>query len=85
MHCNIKIPCRHKRKERDKNQNLNTEQTMYGTEEKSELIGAYCTLLEDYGGSCDGQIVSDYGTEVVVRLSNGAEIAANRDEVIVFD
>ena len=49
---------------------------MYGTEEKSELIGAYCTLLEDYGSSCDGQIVSDYGTEVVVRLSN---------EVIVFD
>lgn len=33
----------------------------------------------------DGQIVGDYGTEVVVRLPNGKEIAAYRDEVIVFD
>lgn len=68
-----------------KTNNLNTDRNMYETEEKSELIGAYCTLLEDYEGFCDGQIVGDYGTDVVVRLSNGAEIAASRDEVIVFD
>jgi hypothetical protein len=75
-----------KRKERDKNQKLlNTDKTMYETKETSDIIGAYCTLLEDSQGICDGQIVGDYGTEVVVRLPNGEEIAAHRDEVIVFD
>ena len=58
---------------------------MYETKETSDIIGAYCTLLEDSQGICDGQIVGDYGTEVVVRLPNGEEIAAHRDEVIVFD
>lgn len=58
---------------------------MYETKETSDIIGAYCTLLEDCQGICDGQIVGDYGTEVVVRLPDGEEIAAHRDEVIVFD
>lgn len=58
---------------------------MYETEETSDIIGAYCTLIEDYQGICDAQIVGDYGTEVVVRLSNGIEMATHRDEVIVFD
>ena len=53
--------------------------------ETSDIIGAYCTLIEDYQGICDAQIVGDYGTEVVVRLSNGIEMATHRDEVIVFD
>lgn len=57
---------------------------MYEKEEISDIIGAYCTLLEDCQGICDGQIVGDYGTEVVVRLPNGEEIAALRDKVIVF-
>lgn len=58
---------------------------MYEKEEASDIIGAYCTLLEDSQGICDGQIVGDYGTEVVVRLPNGEEIASHRDGVIVFD
>lgn len=58
---------------------------MYETEETSDIIGAYCTLIEDYQGICDAQIVGDYGTEVVVRLSNAIEMATHRDEVIVFD
>ena len=58
---------------------------MYETEETSDIIGAYCTLIEDCQGFCDGQIVGDYGTEVVVRLPNGKEIAAYWDEGIVFD
>lgn len=58
---------------------------MYEKEETSDIIGAYCTLLEDSQGICDGQIVGDYGSEVVVRLPNGKEIATHRDGVIVFD
>lgn len=27
---------------------------MYEKEETSDIIGAYCTLLEDYQGICDG-------------------------------
>ncbi len=58
---------------------------MYEFEEETGIIGAYCTLIEDYQGFCDGQIVGDFGSQVVVRLSNGKEIAAYRDEVIVLD
>lgn len=58
---------------------------MYEFEIETDITGAYCTLIEDCQGVCDGQIVGDYGTEVIVRLSNGKEIAAYRDEVIVFD
>lgn len=65
--------------------NSNTDKTMYKFEEETDIIGAYCTLIEDSQGICDGQIVGSYGTEVVVRLSNGKETAVHRDEVIVFD
>lgn len=58
---------------------------MYETEGTSDIISAYCTLLEDCQGICDGQIVGNYGTEVVVRFPNDKEIAAHRDEMIVFD
>ena len=75
-----------KRKERGyKPVTLTQTRLLYETKETSDIIGAYCTLLEDSQGICDGQIVGDYGTEVVVRLPNGEEIAAHRDEVIVFD
>lgn len=58
---------------------------MFYDEETTEIIGAHCTLSEDYKGYTDGQIVGDFGTKVVVRLSNGKEIVAYRDEVVIFD
>lgn len=54
-------------------------------EEYSELIGAPCTLLEDYKGYTDGVVVADFGCELVVQVSNGAEIVAYRDEVLIYD
>ena len=57
---------------------------MYEYEEQTELIGAHCTLLEPYRGYTEGQIVADYGIQLLVRIRSGAEIVANRDEVIIL-
>ena len=54
-------------------------------EEKTEVIGSFCTLREDFGGVSDGMIVGDYGHEVVVQLSSGHQIVASLDEVVIFD
>jgi hypothetical protein len=54
-------------------------------EEYSEIIGAPCTLLEDYKGYTDGVVVADFRTEIVVQFSSGAEIVTYRDEVLVYD
>lgn len=58
---------------------------MYYNEEPTEVIGASCTLLEDYKGYTDGQVVGDFGTDLVVQLSNGKEIVVSRDDVLVYD
>lgn len=58
---------------------------MYYGEDPTEIIGARCTLLEPYNGYEDGQVVGDYGIEVVVRLTNGNEIVAYRDEIVIYD
>lgn len=58
---------------------------MFYDEEPSEIMGAYGTLYEDYNGCTDGQVVGDFGTEVVVRLQSGKEIVAYRDEVLIYD
>lgn len=81
-HCNIHIPDRTSEKQ---GLNTDTNKTMYEFEKETDIIGAYCTLIEDCQGICDGQIVGDFGTEVVVRLPDGKEIAVHRDGVIVFD
>ena len=57
---------------------------MYEYEEDTEIIGAHCTLLEPYSGYTEGQIVADYGIQLVVRITSGAEIVAYRDEVIIL-
>lgn len=57
---------------------------MYEYEEKTEIIGSHCTLLEPYRGYTEGQIVADYGIQLLVRIISGAEIVANRDEVIIL-
>ena len=57
---------------------------MYEYEEDTEIIGAHCTLLEPYRGYTEGQIVADYGIQLVVRITSGAEMVAYRDEVIIL-
>lgn len=57
----------------------------YEYEESTEIIGSYCSLVIPYKGYSDGVVVCDYGTQVVVQLTNGKEIVVCRDEVIVFD
>lgn len=54
-------------------------------EELTEVIGAYCSLIVPYRGYTEGTVVGDYGNELVVRLTNGKEIVACRDEVIVYE
>lgn len=57
----------------------------YETEEKSEIIGCSCTLLTPYKGYTEGEIVGDYGNEIVVRLTSGKEVVEYRDEVLIYD
>lgn len=58
---------------------------MYESEESTEIIGAYCSLVVPYNGYSDGTVVGDYGIELVVHLTNGKEIVVYRDEVIIHD
>ncbi len=58
---------------------------MYGYEELTEIIGAYCSLIVAYRGYTEGTVVGDYGNELVVRLTSGKEIVVYRDEVIVYE
>ena len=47
---------------------------MYEYEEKSDIIGSPCSLMNPYKGYTEGTIVGDYGNTVVVRLTSGKEI-----------
>ena len=58
---------------------------MYEYEEFTEVIGAYCFLIVPYRGYTEGTVVGDYGNGLVVRLTNGKEIVAYRNEVIVYE
>ena len=64
--------------------NLNA-QAMYEYEEKSDIIGSPCSLMNPYKGYTEGTIVGDYGNTVVVRLTSGKEIVEFRDEVIIYN
>lgn len=44
---------------------------MYEYEELTKIVGAYCSLIVPYRGYTEGTVVSDYGNELVVRLTNG--------------
>ncbi|MDD3507538.1 MAG: ribonuclease P [Parabacteroides sp.] len=57
---------------------------MYNEEEASDIVGEYCTLLEDYKGYTTGEVVGDYGCQLVVKVTSGAEITVYRDEVILL-
>lgn len=58
---------------------------MYEYEEKSDIIGSPCSLMNPYKGYAEGTIVGDYGNTVVVRLTSGKEIVEFRDEVIIYN
>ena len=58
---------------------------MYEYEEKSDIIGSPCSLMNPYKGYTEGTIVGDYGNTVVVRLTSGKEIVEFRDEVIIYN
>ena len=52
---------------------------------ENSAVGCFCTLLEDWRGYSDGEIVADYGMEYMVKLPSGQVLTVNRDDVIVFD
>ena len=58
---------------------------MYEYEELTKIVGAYCSLIVPYRVYTEGTVVGDYGNELVVRLTNGKEIVAYRNEVIVYE
>lgn len=65
---------------------LENSQTMYyENEQEMDIIGCLCTLLTPYKGYTDGEVVGDYGNEIVVRLTNGKEVVEYRDEVLIYD
>lgn len=53
-------------------------------EQASDIIGCFCTLLNPYKGYSDGEVVGDYGNDIVVRLTNGKEVVEHRDDVIIY-
>ncbi len=57
----------------------------YDDEQVTDIIGCPCTLLTPYKGYTEGEVVGDYGYEIVVRLNIGKEIVKYRDEVLIYD
>lgn len=58
---------------------------MYNYENETAVIGCTCTLLYPYKGYSDGEIIDDYGMELLVRLTNGKELSVYRDELVIND
>lgn len=58
---------------------------MYCNENETTLIGSSCTLLYPYKGYSEGEIIDDYGLELLVRLTNGKELSVYKDELIIND
>lgn len=57
----------------------------YDDEQVTDIIGCPCTLLAPYKGYTEGEVVGDYGYEIVVRLNIGKEIVKYWDEVLIYD
>ena len=57
----------------------------YDDEQVTDIIGCPCTLLTPYKGYTEGEVVGDYGYEIVVRLNIDKEIVKYRDEVLIYD
>ena len=57
----------------------------YEDEQDADIIGCLCTLPTPYKGHTEGEVVGDYGNEIVVRLTNGKEVVEYGDEVLIYD
>ena len=64
---------------------LDTDLIKFSDMENSEIVGCSCSLLMPVSGYGEGVVVEDYGTEVLVRLSNGKEVVEYRDEIMLID
>ena len=54
-------------------------------ENASDIIGCFCTLVLAYKGHREGRVVQDFGTSLIVELTNGREIEVSRDGIILDD
>ena len=50
---------------------------------ENTAIGCFCTLIDEWRGNSEGEIIEDYDMQYVVRLSSGYEITVNRYDVVV--
>lgn len=57
----------------------------YKNEQETSIIGCSCMLLTPYKGYTEGEVVGDYGNEIVISLTNGKEVVEYRDEVLIYD
>ena len=54
-----------------------------GNYDETTVVGSTCTLLYPYKGYTEGEVIDDYGYELLVRLTNGKELSVYRDELII--
>lgn len=48
---------------------------------ESDIIGASCELRTPWRGYTQATVIEDYGNQLLVRMSSGAEITVYRNEV----
>ena len=64
---------------------LDTDLIKFSDMDNSEIVGCSCSLLMPISGYGEGVVVEDYGTEVLVRLTNGKEMVEYRDDIMLID
>ena len=64
---------------------LDTDLIKFSDMENSDIVGCSCSLLMPISGYGEGVVVEDYGTEVLVRLTNGKEVVEYRDDIMLID
>lgn len=57
----------------------------YKNEQETNIIGCSCTLLTPYKRHTEGEVVGDYGNEIVIRFTNGKDVVEYRNEVLIYD
>jgi hypothetical protein len=58
---------------------------MYGIEDIATIVGTFCSLIVPYQGYTEGVVTEDFGTELIVTLSNGKELTVYRSDIILMD
>ena len=64
---------------------LDTDLIKFSDMDNSEIVGCSCSLLMPISGYGEGVVGEDYGTEVLVRLTNGKEVVEYRDDIMLID